>query len=372
MKKSIIYVLSTTILISLSGCTYNQHNYSVKSINQESTSSPSSSLTTSLSPSAESSSRKEKATLTTDEVTKLMQKFPEFEGSAYSDMTDNSGFYVFFQFNAIDGKGTATTWTVNPSNGDLYDLSGKVICNLLTDQNTENDKRVVTSTALDQTTTPIISKNTSHSNKLFAPIIDAYAALERSGYTSFDKDIIGDSLLTNKYTYNFGTSPTLMYTFYDINSDGSPELLIGANESISSIYVLQNGTPVSIIQVESRHNIDLLMDNNGKCVIGDSWGHMGYATDFFYTIDKDGKLITLDKLYTNGDDKKVDTGTGFKLISHFRTKDVQGKHVNISEKEYCSLMQKYGSTGYEPLEDIKNTGKEGTIQVTWKPVATYK
>lgn len=206
----------------------------------------------------------------------------------------------------------------------------------------------------------------SDGSGLFAPVIDAYAALERSGYTSFDKDIIGDSLLavSKGSTYNFGwdTKPTLMYAFYDINGDGSPELLIGAEGSISGIYILQNGTPVSVIQVESRHNLSLLMDSDGNSVIENSHGHMGQATNFFYTVDEDGKLVTLNKLYTNGDEKKGD-----ELIGHFRTKDVLGKEVSITEEEYCSLMRKYGSTGYEPLED---TGKARMIDVIWKPIAT--
>jgi hypothetical protein len=225
---------------------------------------------------------------------------------------------------------------------------------------------IVISTAPTQATTPILHENTSRDNDLFAPIINAYAVLERSGYTSFDKDLIGDSLLavSKGSTYNFGwdTQPTLMYAYYDINGDGSPELLIGADKSISGIYVLQNGAPVPVIQVESRHDLRLLMDIDGNSVIEDSWGHMGYATDFFYTIDEDGKLVTLDKLFTNGDDKKGD-----EFIGHFRAKDVLGKEISITEEEYCSLIRKYGSTGYEPLED---TGKARMIDVTWKPVAT--
>jgi hypothetical protein len=224
----------------------------------------------------------------------------------------------------------------------------------------------VISTAPTQATTPILHENTSHDSDLYAPIINAYAALERSGYTSFDKDLIGDSLLaeSNGSTYNFGwdTPPLLMYAYYDTNGDGSPELLIGADKSISGIYVLRNGTPVSVIQVEDRHNLRLLMDIDGNSIIEDSWGHMGYATDFFYTIDGDRKLVTLDKLFTNGDVIKGD-----ELIGHFRAKDVLGKEVSITEEEYCSLIRKYGSAGYEPLED---TGKERMINVTWKPVAT--
>lgn len=222
------------------------------------------------------------------------------------------------------------------------------------------------STAPTQAPTPILHENTSHDIDLFAPIITAYAALERNGYTSFDKVLIGDSLLAVEKgsTYNFGwnTKPTLMYAYYDINGDGASELLIGVDKSISGIYALQNGKPVSIKQVESRHNLRLLKGIDGNSVIEDAWGHMGYASEFFYKIDKDGKLVTIDKLFTNGDDKKAD-----KIIGHFRVKDILGKEVSITEEEYCSLIRKYGSTGYEPLEDV---GKERVIDVTWKQVVT--
>ncbi|ABN53766.1 hypothetical protein [Acetivibrio thermocellus] len=132
-----------------------------------------------------------------------------------------------------------------------------------------------------------------------------------------------------------------------LNSNGLPELLIGANERISGIYALQNGTPVSVIQVEARYNLSLLMDSDGKCVIEHLWGRMGYSKEFFYTIDKDEKLVTSDKLYTYGDYKKNN-----KFIGHFRAKDVLGKEFDIAEEEYCSIIRKYGSTGYEPLEDV--------------------
>lgn len=207
--------------------------------------------------------------------------------------------------------------------------------------------------------------------ELFTPIIEAYAELEESDYTFYDANIIGDSLLAvnNGRTYNFGwdDKPTLMYAFYDINGDGLFELLIGADEFISGIYVLQNEIPVSVLQVESRHNLNLLIDNDGKCVIEDSWGHMGYATDFFYTIDEKGKLVTLDKLYTNGDRKENGV-----FIGHFRTRDVQGEEVSITEEEYCSLIRNYGSIGYELLDNtIDDTMSKRIVDIIWEPVADY-
>lgn len=223
--------------------------------------------------------------------------------------------------------------------------------------------------AVEKTTTQtnktsILRENTLPGDGGFAKIIKAYAELEKSGYKSFDKALIGDSVFTENdgSTYNFGDNPAIMYAYYDINKDGTPELLIGAEESISGIYILKNGNPVSLIQVEARSNINLLKDSTGNCVIEDATGHMGYATECFYTISKDGKLVTLDILHTNGDNKKDD-----ELIGHFRTKDVLGKEVSITEEEYCSIIRKYGSTGYEPFEDM---GKGRNIDLVWKPVVS--
>lgn len=232
---------------------------------------------------------------------------------------------------------------------------------------TSTPQTIETSTAPTQTASPILSEDNSHGNELFTPIINAYTELEQSGYTSFDKELIGDCLLAVEKgsTYNFGwdTKPTLMYAFYDINNDDSQELLIGADEFISGVYAIQNGTPVSLIQVESRHYLSLLIDSDGNSVIEDSWGHMGYATENFYTIDGDGKLVTLNKLITNGDDIKDG-----ELIGHFRAKDVLGEEVSITEEEYCSLIRNYGSAGYEPFEDI---GEAKMVNVIWKPIAQY-
>lgn len=203
-------------------------------------------------------------------------------------------------------------------------------------------------------------------SELFSPIIDAYAALEQGGYNSFE-DIIEDSLLTKAegISYNTGWNKpnALMYAFYDINSDGLMELLIGADNIIFGIYALQNGNPVSVLQVESRHAISLLKDNDGNCVIEHSWGHMGYATEFFYSIDENGKLITLDKLYTNGDDINGD-----RFVGHFRAKDFSGEEVSITEEEYCSLIRKYGAYGYElPADTIKTR----EIRPSWKLASDY-
>ena len=204
----------------------------------------------------------------------------------------------------------------------------------------------------------------------YSSILDAYAMLENSGYTYYYKDVIGDSVLalSGGVTYNTGwQKPTLAYTFYDINGDGSPELLIGTTSiadwssaliSISGIYALLNGKPVFVIQTEHRYILNLLESSSGNCIIEHAWGHMGYADEIFYTLDKDGELIMLDKLYTDGDiieDNEV--------VGSFRSKDADGDKVDITEEEYCSLIRTYGSWGYNPHEE---TGETRLICLDWE------
>ncbi len=211
---------------------------------QESTSLSPTSSTKSTSLAADSSNLKEKATLTTDEVTKLMQKFHELEDSAYADMTDSSGFYIFFQFNAIDGKGTATTWTVNPSNGDVYDLSGKIVLNLLTTPTTVSTPKL--------TIAPTSKKITENE------------ALD------IIKDIIDKKVITlsepdsNCQVQNFGTSNKdgdnyhiIRIAYIDSNNNANTETLARYWVSESSEEVFQQDLFTgNLSKVESSGNVN--------------------------------------------------------------------------------------------------------------------
>ncbi len=207
----------------------------------------------------------------------------------------------------------------------------------------------------------------SSDERLFAPIIYAYRDYEQSEFTSFDENIIGDSLLVqdNGISYNTGWNNNydLYYSFYDINNDGTYELIIGANKYITGIYSIQNGKPVSILQVEDRYTILLNVGIDNNIVISNSWGRMGYAAEFFYTINKFGSLMVLDTLFTLGDNKSGDEW------SHFRAKEVNGEMIDITEEEYCMLIRKYGNYGYEPLEEINPTPN---IELEWKLIADYE
>ena len=130
--------------------------------------------------------------------------------------------------------------------------------------------------------------------------------------------------------------------------------------SIAEIYTLRNGKPVFVIQSENRYNLNLLEDSSGNCIIEHAWGHMGYADEFFYILDKDSELIMLDKLSTDGYDIRDS-----EVIGSFRFKFIDGEKIDITEEEYCSLVRKYGSWGYGPFEEI---GEARFINLDWKSI----
>jgi hypothetical protein len=203
---------------------------------------------------------------------------------------------------------------------------------------------------------------------LYSPIVDAYAALEDSNYSYFDAELIGDSLLSKQKdgTYNFGWEdiPTIMYSLQDLNGDHILELLIGADSGygcrIAGIYALQNNRPVSILQVRDRELIELIQNSEGNCVIKKWWGSMGYAEEVFYTIDEDGRLVTLDATRTDS----VSMGESYVTV---RYKDVSGEEVEITEEAYVEILRKHGANGYEG-EYYNDAVVE--ISVTWHPALT--
>lgn len=203
-------------------------------------------------------------------------------------------------------------------------------------------------------------------SELFAPVINAYLELEQSYFNSYDEEILGDSLLAidDGGTYNFEARgyPELKYAFYDMNSDGTVELIIGADNSIAGIYALQDGKPVYVLQAEIKYSIHLYEGIDGNVVIDYAWGHMGDAMELYYEIDTKGNLASLDRLYTNG----FEINDGVK--SHFREKEMDGEQVSITEEEYGALIRQYGSCGYETKEDDIEARE---ISLKWNKVADY-
>jgi len=229
-----------------------------------------------------------------------------------------------------------------------------------------------------------ISGNSVNYTDLYKPIINAYIALEKSGYTTYDEKILSKDVClipggNSSSLIDYEKQPVLVYAFCNLGGDDTPELLIGAdlgiadgdtpgsNVFVTGIYGLRDDKPVSLIQVGAWSQLNFFMDKNGNPVIEKISGtHIDYATENFYKIDKPEKLISLDKLYTYGkirDDNKPDD------ISYSHTNDINGKEVNITKQEYLALMQKYGSVGY-----LDNTGdfKANEIVInSWKLLSKY-
>jgi hypothetical protein len=194
--------------------------------------------------------------------------------------------------------------------------------------------------------TAILDNKQSDEYKSFTPIIKAYASLEKSGYVSYDKDILHDSFLAkNKGITKVFNLPVLSYAFYDISNDGSPELIIAGDDMIVAIYALQNGK--ATIVGEWSVYIDLLLDDESKCVIYiNSPMNMGYEVDTFYKLDKNNELVELDSLITTyGYDEKDE----YRKLSI--TKNIIGKPVAISDNEYFAILGRYGVAINEKAEE---------------------
>lgn len=167
-----------------------------------------------------------------------------------------------------------------------------------------------------------INGNTVNYADFNKPIINAYIALEQSGYISYDEKILSKDVClipggNGSYFIVYDKQPVLVYAFCNLGGDDTPELLIGAdlgtadgatesNVFVTGIYGLRDDKPVSLIQVCGDSQLNFFTDKNDNPVIVKISGtHNDYAEEYFYKIDKNETLITLDKLYTYG--KIIDT-----------------------------------------------------------------
>jgi hypothetical protein len=216
----------------------------------------------------------------------------------------------------------------------------------------------------------------------YKPIINAYIELEQSGYTSYDEILSKDVCLipggNGSYFIGYDKHPMLVYAFCNFGGDDTPELMIGADLGtvngatgsdvfVTGIYGLRDEKPVSLIQVCGVSQLNFFTDRNNNPVIEKISGtHNDYAEEYFYKIDKNETLITLDKLYTYG---KINDSNKPDYISYSHTKDINGKEVSITEQEYLALLQRYDSVGY-----LNNTcdfkAKEIVIN-SWKLLSMY-
>ena len=204
-------------------------------------------------------------------------------------------------------------------------------------------------------------------NEPFAAILNAYAKLELSGFTLFDENLIGHSIFSrigHVPTGSLRNQNQIMYAFHDINNDGVPELFIGAYwvsgyYAIFGIYAMQNGKPVSVLQIDdTRFCINVQTDIYGGYVIELAQGAWDVAIEIFYELDESGMLVERDILFTGG----LDWTAGRDEPDWFRSRDIDGELVAITQDEYIEAIIKFGSAGY--MVDVESR----RVSLEWKPI----
>ena len=214
----------------------------------------------------------------------------------------------------------------------------------------------------------------------FAVILGAYAELELSNFAVYGADLTGHSLHARSGMIPFGNRSDewqLMYAIHDIS--GQPTLFIGAQRRESSlsadnfitgVYSLQNGEPVSAIQLGNRrHSVRLFTDISGNYVITHGHGHMSHAWEYFYALEENGVLTAQDRLYTRGHRVRRDESRDHDYIyAFYRYRYVDGEEVSITEEEYTELIRKYGSWGYGVLDLTEDDAR--AVNLEWRPVVS--
>ena len=210
----------------------------------------------------------------------------------------------------------------------------------------------------------------------FAPILNAYAQLELSSFAIADQYLIGHSIFAHGINpFGFPEESWLAYALHDINSDGMPELFIGLGwrefYTLTGVYTLQAGEPVSVTQLTSRRSyLQLQIDRYGGYVIEHSHGHMDWGTHAFFALDISGEFITLDILHTSGIHWGEGEWIGLDWVGdepfYIRTRVVDGEDVRITEEEYIALIKKYGSRSYAIA--IEENIVARNVNLEWWPI----
>jgi len=221
--------------------------------------------------------------------------------------------------------------------------------------------------------TPVASL---HEEEWFSPILNAYAVFELSNYTVHDDEIMGNTFWSAHMLlspdWNEGNRPPFLYALHDLNGDGVPELMIGGeyapryglSSNIFGIYALQNNSPTSVFnQTGSRYNLSVQLDDEGNCILSNSWGHLGTSEDYFYKIDEDGQLVLLNYFQCGVVFNELNEATAEK--QHYR--HVGDEFVRITEEECLYFMRKYGSSGHLGQSELLEQ-EERTIQLEWSLV----
>ena len=237
--------------------------------------------------------------------------------------------------------------------------------------------------------------------ELYAPIIDAYAKLERFGYIISDKELISDRLLEveidwgervseslarNKqwipFSFGLNELPKLMYSLYSINTNelwaDNSELLIGVEfngvTEIISIYAIERydyrtntepdnyGSGVrAVFDVADRDIINTIITVNteGYGVITTTrQGNLGETYEYFQILGSGIGAGWLDMIQT------IDPRQRFRVCYIGPCDYCDDGLERISEEEYLEVIQEFGTGGY----DIDGVIEARYVNLEWRPI----
>lgn len=224
--------------------------------------------------------------------------------------------------------------------------------------------------------------------ELFAPIINAYAKLEQSGYIITDEELANDSLaeiqlnwgeqvseslLNNRhwipYKYGWDNLPVLMYSLHSMSGFHLDhlELLIGVESNgvieIISIYVIElfdlrtddepdnYGSGVRNVFSAANRNIvstTLTMSTDGYSVITTTWrGNAEETYEYFQVVGPGIGVGSLDMI------KTVNSNQRYSVCYIGPCDFCDDGLIKITEMKYIELINKYGTAGYNASENIK-------------------
>ena len=141
---------------------------------------------------------------------------------------------------------------------------------------------------------------------LYAPLIEQYRdAIANFSFDNYDLDIV---YLTIDY-YHYGAAAG--YTIFDVNRDGTPELIIGEQDSdekekmrtefLGGIYTLHDGKPKYLLgSVDESSSVSVLKD--GRIVENSVyWGRLGEGMFSTVLALKNGDLAVEKTYFSAGE-----------------------------------------------------------------------
>lgn len=195
----------------------------------------------------------------------------------------------------------------------------------------------------------------------YSYVIKAYYECELSGYKKTNEELVqGFEILENS---DISTASwwgeTQYYALYDIDKNGTKELLLGVYDVeekmvLFDLYTIQDGIAVEQLCVPVPTRYSMGIDKNGTVYM--SHLNQDNPFGFFWGIDfhrfKNGQLQFCEAVmvYRHGTQTTYET-------SYTKITDWQEGEIEITEKEYNAINKKY-------------EGEE--IELDWRPLSQYK